>query len=104
MSSEGRLKQECKEIVTLGLSGRLIQTKPAAVNGFPDSLLLLPGCPAVFIEFKAPGRKPRKNQARWGEWLMASHFAYWLIDDFNDFNKRVGRLMFNHVRSKDART
>ena len=101
MSSESRLKQECKEIVTLGLGGRLIQTKPSAVNGFPDSILLLPGCPPVFIEFKAPGKKPRKNQARWGEWLDAAQFHYWLVDDFDDFNKWVKRLMFIHVKSKD---
>ena len=101
MSLERKLKQECQETIVLGLNGRLIQTKPAAVNGFPDSLLLLPGCPAVFIEFKAPGKKPRKNQARWGEWLMVSHFTYWLIDDFDDFNKRVGRLLFAYAKSKD---
>ena len=101
MPAESNLKRECREVVELGLDGRLIQVKVFAVNGFPDSILLIPGCPAVFIEFKAPGKKPRSNQIRWGKWLKAAGFHYWMIDSFEQFNESVENLLLDHnPRSK----
>jgi len=101
MAVESNLKRECREVIEHGLDGRLIQVKIFAVNGFPDSILLIPNCPVVFIEFKAPGKKPRRNQDRWGAWLGSTGFHYWLIDDFDQFNESVENLLLDHnPRSK----
>jgi hypothetical protein len=96
--AESKLKRECRETVELGLDGRLIQVKVFSVNGFPDSILLVPGCPAIFIEFKALGKTPRTNQKRWGRLLGE---AYWMIDNFEQFNECVGNLLLDHGTRKE---
>ena len=96
MPAESKLKRECRETIELGLDGELLQVKTLSVNGFPDSILLVPGCPLVFIEFKARGKKPRTNQVRWGKWLTVSHFNYWLIDSFDQFTESVENLLLDH--------
>jgi len=101
MAEESNLKRECREVIEHGLNGRLIQVGAKSWNGFPDSILFIPGCPSVFIEFKAKGKKPRTNQSKWGEWLKDNHFHYWLIDDFDQFNESVENLLLDHnPRSK----
>lgn len=56
---EAALSRECR------LRGfpclKLAPTSP----GVPDRLVLLPGGDHVFVEVKAPGRRPRAAQRRW---------------------------------------
>lgn len=42
--------------------GWALKLYPTIVSGIPDRLALLPGGRAVFVELKAPGKKPRKLQ------------------------------------------
>lgn len=48
--------------------------------GAPDRLVLLPGGKIVFVELKAPGRKPRPIQLKRHEELRALGFEVEVID------------------------
>ena len=85
MAAEAKLKEECRDYITHALDGRLVNIKALSWNGFPDSLLLVPQLQPVFIEFKRHGKKPRKNQTKWGEWLLGNGFKYWLVNDWDLF-------------------
>ena len=52
--------------------------------GVPDRLMLSPGR-VVFIEFKAPGKKPTPLQAAWHSRLRALGFEVHVIDNVLDF-------------------
>ena len=53
--------------------------------GVPDRLLMAAGGRMVFIEFKAPGKKPTPLQAAWHEKLRALGFEVHVIDNVSDF-------------------
>ena len=53
--------------------------------GVPDRLMLSTGGRVVFIEFKAPGKKPTPLQAAWHEKLRALGFEVHVIDNVSDF-------------------
>jgi hypothetical protein len=59
--------------------------------GFPDRLLLGPGGRIMFIEFKAPGRKPRASQVRIINKLRELGFEVYVIDNIEDGEKIVSR-------------
>ena len=49
--------------------------------GVPDRLVLLPYGRAVFVEFKAPGEKPRSLQVHVMKELEGKKFDCWVIDN-----------------------
>ena len=49
-------------------------------NGVPDRLVCLPGGRSVFLELKAPGKKPTALQLNQQEKLRALGFRVWVID------------------------
>lgn len=100
MAAESKLKAECRDYVVSAFDGRLVQVSAKSWNGFPDSILLVPHCPPVFIEFKAKGGRPRGNQIGWGRWLDDNHFRHWLIDNFEQFEEAIEDLIYHHPRSK----
>tara|TARA_R110000868_G_scaffold19297_2_gene83092 strand:+ start:8830 stop:9093 length:264 start_codon:yes stop_codon:yes gene_type:complete len=53
--------------------------------GVPDRLMLSAGGRVVFIEFKAPGKKPTPLQAAWHSRLRALGFEVHVIDNVLDF-------------------
>ena len=55
-------------------------TSPGFV-GMPDRLILLPGGRIGFVEFKAPGRKPRPLQLARHRLLRRLGFNVYVIDD-----------------------
>lgn len=77
--SEKKLEQKlASEIRETG--GRALKFASPFEAGYPDRLLLLPGGRAVWVEVKAPGRKPTKRQqARIGE-LRALGFPCYTVD------------------------
>jgi len=91
-SRESDLERECRRHVHL-LGGRLPKWTSPGDSGVPDRILLLPGQPPVFVEFKAPGAELRPKQRAWRLWLLSHGQRYWLIDDFEDFRVRVRELM-----------
>ena len=54
-------------------------TSPSSV-GYPDRLVLLPGAKVLFVEVKAPGKKPRKLQDRRIKSLCALGFKALSVD------------------------
>lgn len=48
-------------------------------NGAPDRLVMLPGR-LIFVELKAPGKKPRKNQEREHERLRRAGLEVAVVD------------------------
>jgi len=52
----------CSKVKRLG--GLAVKLSPAGTAGMPDRLVLLPGQRIVFVEFKAPGKKPRPIQQK----------------------------------------
>ena len=55
----------------------------------PDRLCLLPGGKILFVECKAPGKKPTKLQAREHERLRAMGFEVVIVDDKKDANALI---------------
>ena len=48
--------------------------------GLPDRLILLPGPKILFVETKAPGKRPRKIQRWWHDKLRKLGFRVEVID------------------------
>ena len=48
--------------------------------GVPDRLVVLPGGHHVFVEVKAPGRRPRAAQVSWHERLAAMGHRVCVVD------------------------
>lgn len=71
---EAALSRECR------LRGfqclKLTPTSP----GVPDRVVLLPGGAHVFVEVKAPGRRPRAAQRRWHGRLTAMGHRVCVVD------------------------
>lgn len=59
--------------------------------GAPDRLVLLPGGRLIFVELKAPGRKPRPLQLKRHEELRALGFDVVVIDTPEKVADLVGR-------------
>lgn len=55
------------------------------LTGIPDRALLAPGGKIVFVEFKAPGKKPSKIQQHRHAELRALGFQVEVIDSVADF-------------------
>ena len=68
--------------IALKLSGGLA--------GMPDRLLLFPGGRAVFVETKAPGKKPRVLQKIRHEKLRGMGFAVIVVDSKEEARAMIG--------------
>lgn len=62
------------------LGGLALKFVSPGMAGVPDRLLLFPGGKAVFVETKAPGKKPRSLQVHRHEQLRALGFKVYVID------------------------
>lgn len=60
--------------------------------GTPDRLVLAPIGQCVFVELKAPGKKPRKLQEQRIKELRCLGFEVYVIDSFEGVDKLVRRL------------
>ena len=60
--------------------GRALKFASPFEAGYPDRLILLPGGRAVWVELKAPGRKPTKRQWARIEELRALGFPCHTVD------------------------
>lgn len=49
-------------------------------RGVPDRIFLFPGGHTLFVEFKAPGKKPTALQDRKHEELREQGFSCWVVD------------------------
>ncbi|WP_062306610.1 VRR-NUC domain-containing protein [Alicyclobacillus sendaiensis] len=67
-----------KRVAALG--GRAYKFVSPGNAGVPDRLVLLPGGRAVFVELKAPGRRPTPLQRVQQERIRALGFAVYVLD------------------------
>lgn len=84
---ENRLK---KEIELIG--GKALKFVSPGMSGVPDRIILLPHGRIVFIELKAPGKKPRPIQIKRIKELRDLGFDVRVIDSINgikDFIEEV---------------
>ena len=58
-------------------------------NGVPDRIVLLPGGRIVFVELKAPGKKPTSLQIRMHEILIGLGADVHVIDSVEDVKKFI---------------
>lgn len=85
---EKRLK---KEIQLIG--GKALKFVSPGVSGVPDRIVLLPSGRIVFVELKAPGKKPRAIQEYRANELRTLGFDVRCIDSIEgiiEFVKEVG--------------
>jgi len=88
MTPEGKIEAYLKKCV-LASGGRIRKLKWIGTRGAPDRLVWWPleeglfGVLAphiVFVEVKAPGKKPTKQQEREHNRLRADGFEVWVVD------------------------
>lgn len=70
----------CKKVKELG--GLAVKLSPTGTAGMPDRLVLLPGRRIAFVEFKAPGKKPRPIQQKRINELQKLGFEAVCIDSY----------------------
>lgn len=71
---EAALSRECR------LHGFPCLKLTPSTPGVPDRLVVAPGGAAVFVEVKAPGRRPRAAQVSWHERLAALGHRVCVVD------------------------
>ena len=71
---EAALVKECR------LHGLPCLKLTPSTPGVPDRLVLLPGGAHVFVEVKAPGRRPREAQRHWHERLSSMGHRVCVVD------------------------
>jgi hypothetical protein len=61
------------------------------VKGWPDRLILIPRGIIFFVEFKAPGERPRKLQKYIHALIASLGFNVYVVDDIEEFKRIVDR-------------
>lgn len=82
MLSEKQIEKKLVKAVKQrgGLAPKLISP---GMDGMPDRMVLLPGECILFVEVKAPGRKPRPLQVLRHRQLTELGFEVYVLDDPN---------------------
>jgi len=78
-------KSTCAHATTLGWWA--IKINPFGIRGFPDRMFLGSGGRILFIEFKAPSKKPRKLQVYMINKLKDLGFEVHVIDSIPEGKK-----------------
>lgn len=80
MLSEKQIEKKLVKAVKQrgGLAPKLISP---GMDGMPDRMVLLPGECILFVEVKAPGRKPRPLQVLRHRQLTELGFEVYVLDD-----------------------
>ena len=80
MAAEKKLEQKLVKAVKEkgGLCPKLVSP---GTDGMPDRMVLLPGGRIIFIEVKAPGKKPRPLQELRHKQLRGLGFEVYVMDD-----------------------
>ena len=89
MAAESELEKECRQLA-LDAGGELLKWVRPGVRGVPDRILLMPNGFIVFIEFKAPGEKPKPWQDRWLKRLRTLGFDAVVVWEVSQFKQLLG--------------
>lgn len=89
MAAEKKLEQKLVQAVkeTGGICPKLVSP---GTDGMPDRMTLLPGGRIIFIEVKAPGRKPRRLQELRHRQLRGLGFEVYVMDDAGQIPEILG--------------
>ena len=71
------------------MGGRAVKLVSPGFDGMPDRMVLLPFGRIVFVEVKAPGKKPRPLQVARHEMLRDLGFKVYVIDS----TEEIGELL-----------
>ncbi len=88
---EQRIERQLVQQVSK-LGGLALKFVSPGMAGVPDRLLLFPGGKAVFVETKAPGKKPRPLQLHRHEQLRALGFRVFVIDEMKQIREVLDDL------------
>ena len=77
-----------------GIGGKAYKFVSPGNDGVPDRLVCLPGGQAIFVELKAPGKKPTKLQLIQQEKLRSLGFVVEVIDSKKLVDPPLKRLVF----------
>lgn len=83
---EKQIEQKLKERVE-NAGGLCIKLGMTYAAGMPDRLCLFPTGISVFVEVKAPGKKPRPIQEYVHDWLRTLGFVVLVIDNYEGIDK-----------------
>ncbi|KGI42494.1 VRR-NUC domain-containing protein [Clostridium tetani] len=84
---EKRLKKEIEK-----LDGKALKFVSPGMSGVPDRIILLPQGRIVFIELKAPGKKPRSIQKYRIKELKNLGFRVEIIDSIEGVNNFIREI------------
>ena len=84
---EKRLKKEIEK-----LGGKALKFVSPGVSGVPDRIVLLPQGRIIFVELKAPGKKPRPIQKYRIKELTTLGFRVEIIDSIEGVNNFVKEI------------
>ena len=88
---EQRIERQLVQLVSK-VGGLALKFVSPGMAGVPDRLLLFPGGKAVFVETKAPGKKPRPLQVHRHEQLRALGFRVYVIDEMKQIREVLDDL------------
>lgn len=93
MTPEGKIEAYLKKRV-LETGGRIRKLSWPGHRGAPDRMIWWPdeghGLTLVFVEVKAPGKKPTKQQLREHKKLENDGFEVWVVNDTGIVDLFVG--------------
>jgi hypothetical protein len=84
---ESEIERHLK-ILVASRGGFAIKWIPVEKRGWPDRIVVFPDRPAVFVELKAPGEKPRAQQVLRHQELERLGFQVFTCDS-KESNERV---------------
>lgn len=82
------------------LGGKAYKFVSPGNDGVPDRLVCLPGGHAVFVELKAPGKKPTRLQILQQNSLSFLGFDVWVIDSKEWVDKFIAEYVGKEVMPK----
>lgn len=85
---ERRLKLRIKQMG--GMALKLVSPGNA---GVPDRLVLFKGAKAIFVELKAPGKKPRMLQVKRRKQIEELGFKVYTVDSYEDIDNMFKEMV-----------
>lgn len=103
MIRESHLQKSCMRAAK-DLGGLFLKWSCPGTRGVPDGILLMPGCPVVFIELKRPEKSTiAKTQVYWRELLCSMGFEVWSpVNSVDDFRAGIELLLAAKKRKQIA--
>lgn len=78
---EKKIEKKVDKYIKRHLGGKTRKMNGMGFRDWPDRMVLLPGCPVLFIEFKRRGRDATPSQADLHKELRAMGYEVWVEDD-----------------------